>query len=246
MIRSWNKVMDTFPRLSQNFLQMRTSSFLTTLFKDQRLRRLLTGSAAVLGAALLVPACSNAPKVPAPLESVAHYSENLYDAARASDWPAAAAQLDTLKRGVTDLSAMAAGSAELESQVATVGTSVSNHDRAATMRSANEVTRLAADLTRPYEPLVPVEITLLDYSGRELELWAEAGDLAKLHDATATMRQTWDAVRRTVEKQRGGAAAAASFDALVTRAESAAASSDYAAVATPILDEVDKLERLFP
>jgi len=209
----------------------------------------------VFGAAFLVTACSSTPKVPGPnvpgpLESVAHYGENLYDAARTKDWAAAAAQLDTLKHGATELSGMADGSAALKSgvsvQLAVLDTSVSNHNRMTTLRSANEVTRLAAELSRPYHPPVPVEITLLDYSGRELEVWAEAGDLAKLREATATLRQTWDHVRKTVEKQRGGVAAAAGFDALVSRAESAATIGDYAAAATPILDEVDKLERLFP
>jgi len=218
--------------------------------KSHRPRRLAVGSGVTLGAVLIVVSCSKAPKVPGQLESVAHYSENLYDAARTNDWVAAAAQLDTLKRGATDLSATVKGSAELKSsvssQLAVIDTSVSNRNRAATLRSANEVTRLAAELTRPYNPQVPVEITLLDYSGRELELWAEADDSTKLRAATVTMRQTWDTVRNTVEKQRGGLAAAVSFDALIARAESATTSGDYAAVAAPILDEVDKLERLFP
>jgi len=209
----------------------------------------------VLGAALLVTGCSSTPKVPgpkvpAPLESVAHYSENLYDAARSKDWTAAAAQRDTLKRAVLELSRAANESAALKSgvsaQIAVLDTSVSNHNRMTTLRSANEMTRLAAELARPYNPPVPVEITLLDYSGRELEVWAGAGDLAKLRDATATLRQTWDNVRKTVEKQRGGVAAATGFEALVARAESAATIGDYAAAATPVLDEVDKLEQLFP
>jgi len=229
---------------------MRLSSLHAWLFQNRTLHRNLAGGAAVLGAALLGTSCSSAPKVPASLESVAHYGENLYDAARANDWAAAAAQLDTLKRGAAELPGTAKGSPDLKSNVnselAVIDTSLSKHDRAATLRSANEVTRLAAELARPYGPPVPVEIALLDYSGRELELWAEAGDSTKLRAATVTMRQTWDAVRKAVEKRRAGVEAAATFDALVVRAESAKTTGDYAAVATPILDEVDKLEQLFP
>jgi hypothetical protein len=228
--------------------RMPTTSFFMVRFKGHRPRRLVAG--VTLGSVLLLVSCSKAPKVPGPLESVAHYSENLYDAAHTNDWAAAIAQLDTLKRGATALSATINGSADLKSsvtsQLAVIGTSVSNRDRAATLYSANEVTRLAAELTRSYNPRVPVEITLLDYSGRELELWAEAGDSTKLRAATVAMRQTWDTVRNTVEKRRGGVAAAASFDALVARAESATTVNDYAAVAPPVLDEVDKLEQLFP
>jgi len=198
----------------------------------------------------MIAACSKAPSVPAPLESVGHHGEDLYDAARAKDWAAAAAQLDTLKQAAADLPVTGERSGQLnasvKSQLVVLATSVANLDRAAAMRGANEVTRLAAELTRAYNPPVPVEITLLDYSGRELELWAEAGDLAKLRDATATMRRTWNTVRPAVEKRPAGPVAAVSFDGLVARAESATTVGNYYAVATPILDEVDNLEQLFP
>jgi len=226
---------------------VRTSSFLA--IHNHRLRRFVGVSVAAVGAALLIVSCSNAPSVPKPLESMGRYSENLYDAARANDWTAAVAQLDTLKRAATDLSTIGNTSTELKAdvnaQLAVIDTSVSNRNRAATLRAANEVTRLAAELARPYKPSVPVEITLLDYSGRELELWAEVGDLAKLDAATTAMRQTWNAVRKTVEGRPNGVAVAASFEALVSRADAATTVSDYAAVATPILDEVDKLEGVF-
>lgn len=229
---------------------MRRPSCFTVSFKDHGPRHFVAMGAVATCTAFLIAACSGPLNVPEPLESVAHHSESLYDAARANNWAAAVGQLDTLNRAAADLSAMKNGSAQLNaslvSQLAVCDTSVPNRDRVATLRSANEITRLAAELTRPYKPAVPVEITLLDYSGRELEVWAEMGDLAKLRAATTTMRQTWNAVRKRVEKQRSGPAAAASFEALVARAESAKIISDYAAVATPVLDEVDTLERLFP
>jgi hypothetical protein len=211
----------------------------------------MRASAAVL-ALLLTASCSKAPTtggVPAPLESVAQHSEDLYDAARGNDWAAATAHLDSLERVGSDLPVTGEASgglkAAVRSQLTRLRSSVANHDRAAAMRAANEVTRLAAELTHPYKPPVPTEVTLLDYSGRELELWAEAGDLAKLRDATVRMRRTWDAVRGKVEKRPGGVAGAASFEALVARAEAATTAPEYADVVTPILDEVDTLEQLF-
>jgi hypothetical protein len=180
---------------------------------------------------------------------VAQHSEDLYDAARGNDWAAAAAHLDSLKQAASDLpvSGEASGGMKsaLKTQLTVLATAVADQDRVAAMRAANEVTRLAAELTNPYKPAVPTEVTLLDYSGRELELWGETGDFAKMDDATARLRRTWNAVRGSVEKQPGGAEAAARFEALVARAETPRAAGDYAAVATAILDEVDKLEQLF-
>jgi hypothetical protein len=198
--------------------------------------------AAALAGTLLVAACSLEMSVPAPFTVAAETGENLYDAARADDWTVAAAKLDTLLHSAADLPAEAG----LEEPLAALDTAVEQHDRAATLRGANEVTRLVAESTRRFKPAVPVEVTLLDYSGRELERLAEAGDLDGLRTATATLRQTWNRARPAVEKRNGGPGVAADFEALVARAEAAATPADYAAVATPILDAVDRLEQVFP
>src|SRR5258705_10775378 len=112
---------------------MRTTSFFMIRIRSNRPRRLVAVSGVTLGAVLIVVSCSEAPKVPGQLESVAHYSENLYDAARTNDWTAAAAQLDTLKRVATYLAATVNGTAALKSSVisqhAVIDTSVSTLKR---------------------------------------------------------------------------------------------------------------------
>src|SRR5258705_11196019 len=162
---------------------MRTTSFFMIRIRSNRPRRLVAVSGVTLGAVLIVVSCSEAPKVPGQLESLAHYSESLYDAARTNDWTAAAAQLDTLKRGATDLSATVNGSAELKSSVsshlAVIDTSVSNRNRAATLRSANEVTRLAPEVTRPLNPQLPAQRTLPHCPRLGVDLGPEPRDLTK-------------------------------------------------------------------
>jgi hypothetical protein len=58
------------------------------------------------------------------------------------------------------------------------------------------------------------------------------------------MRQTWDALRPSIEAKN--ATEAKRFEVLVAQVEGARAPADYARVATPVLDEVDNLEKLFP
>lgn len=190
------------------------------------------------------------PDLPSPIAAVAHHGENVYDAARATDWPRAASSLDSLQRGATGIGAVEGVHdtlrTQLVAQLDTLSSAVTTRDRFGSLRSANELTRLAAEATRPFSPSLPVEVTLLDYDGRLLELWSEQNDPGKLRSSTALMRRTWDAVRGRVESRPGGQGAAASFDALVMRAEAATTVADYAAVAPRILDEVDALERLFP
>ena len=121
---------------------------------------------------------------------------------------------------------------------------MSDRDKAAATREANLLTRLGAGLSRPLKPAVPVDMTMLDYYGRELEIWASARDAAKLRSTADAMGKTWRG-RRPRVVARGGAAAASRFDALVKAAESATSVDEFSRLATPILDEVDNLEKVF-
>lgn len=54
-------------------------------------------------------------------------------------------------------------------------------------------------------------MTVLDYHGRELEIWAEAADAAKLRETASAIQDTWKRLRPRVVS-RGGNAEAAAFD----------------------------------
>lgn len=185
--------------------------------------------------------------VPTSLSNAGEYGENVYDYAKANDWKNAdvkvAALRDEVKKVRTDVKNQSAAVDRLDTNVATLDRAVSAKDRQATMREANQVTIHVADMTAAYKLSVPVEVTRLDYYGRELEVWAQAQDANKLQAAARGMRQTWDSVRPPIEAH--SAAEAKRFDALVVRVESAKTPADYARVATPVLNEVDNLEKLF-
>jgi hypothetical protein len=112
------------------------------------------------------------------------------------------------------------------------------------MRAANQVTLLAADLSEPYQPQVPAAVTRLDYFGRELEIGTAAKDLGQLKAAAQGLRKNWNSVRAAA-KAHGGEAEAKRFDALLKRLDSETSVESYGALATPILDEVDNLEKVF-
>ena len=65
---------------------------------------------------------------------------------------------------------------------------------------------------------------MLDYYGRELEIWSATENIAKLKTTASEMRRTWDAVRPSI-LSRGGTAPQ-KFDALVARVEAAKSPSD--------------------
>lgn len=191
------------------------------------------------------PAAAPAGTVPPAIEALGHHAENAYDMARTSDWPRARASVDSLRSAIDSLPT--GSGPELQA----ARTTLQELDRAVAARSrrpalvaANRLTELGARLASAHAPLVPAEVTLLDYYGRELEIRAAEGDLARLRVTGDSIRVTWAAVKPRVE-QRGGTAEAAAFEALVQKIGLARTAADFGAVATPVLDEVDRLEAVF-
>ena len=186
-------------------------------------------------------------RLPVSLSDAGEYGENVYDYAKANDWKNAdvkvAALRGVIKKVRTNVKNQSAAVDRLDTNVAALERAVTAKDRQAAMQTANQVTLDVANMTTAYKLSVPVEVTKLDYYGRELEVWAQAKDANKLQTTTREMRQTWDSLRPTIAAK--SAAEAKKFDALVAQVELAKTSADYQRVAKPVLDEVDNLEKLF-
>jgi PBP1b-binding outer membrane lipoprotein LpoB len=185
--------------------------------------------------------------VPTSLANAGEYGENVYDYAKAKDWKNAEVKLAALKDAVknvsTDVKSQSAAVNRLDTNVSALDRAVTAKNQQATMREANQVTLDVADMTTAYKLSVPVEVTKLDYYGRELEVWAQAKDANKLQVTARDMRQTWDNLRPSIETH--SATEAKKFDTLVAQVESAKTPAASAQVATPVLNEVDNLEKLF-
>jgi hypothetical protein len=191
-------------------------------------------------------AAATAP-IPAGVNDVGTYGEDLYDQAKAGNWVAAKAYLDSLHAAATNLprtDQIQSQRSQLDSAIVALDQAVATRNGAAALEAANRVTFLSAQMTTPYHGATPTEVLLLDYYGRELEIWSARNDSAKLKETAAALTSTWNALRPTVEKN-GGGVAAGHTDALVARINAAKSAAQYARVATPFLDEVDELEKVF-
>ena len=180
--------------------------------------------------------------VPIALADVGTHGEDLYDAVKAGDWPKASAILDSLDTSAKALHATER--TELGSALDSLRSAVPARRRSPAIESANEVTRLAAKFSESYHPKTPPDIVRLDYFGRELEIWAARGDTARLALTRGLLETSWTNVKATVISH-GGNVAAAHTDMLVAKLAKAHSASDYARLATPILDVVDELEKPF-
>jgi hypothetical protein len=189
-----------------------------------------------------------ASNVPASIEAIGHHGENAYDMAKLREWAKARASADSLRPALAAIPAAATTDKASPLDVAIafrkLDRAIASQDRLAALRASNRLTQLGALLSASYQPQVPPDVTLLDYYGRELEIWTAVGNRVKLHETASAMRRTWDALRPLLET-RGGHGEAVRFEALVAQAETAVTPAEYGRIATPVLDAVDRLEQVF-
>lgn len=202
-------------------------------------------------ASVAAPAATPAPgtdSVPVTLSKIGGDGEDLYDQAKARQWPQMAAKMTDLKQRMpqlpTDLGGATENQIKLNASVVALEKSIAQKDKLGAMRVGNQITRLAADMSRPYKPAVPVEVTLLDYYGRELELGVLSKDPTSLTATVTQMRETWTTLRPVVVAH-GGRVQANKFDLLMARAAATHSPTDFASIAATALNQVDGLEKVF-
>ena len=182
------------------------------------------------------PAGVNSP--PPALLDVGETAEELFDAARVSNWKDAAIALRTMNESADELPvtfSKAGLTAQLQSRLEELSDTVSQQQRLRTMDFANQITQLVADLSGKYQTQVPYALVMLGFYGRELELGIAAGDQARLKQAAADLRQTWNRFEGRV-LQRGAVDEARRFTDIVVQLEGAQTTADFV---EPTREELD-------
>ena len=188
---------------------------------------------------------TSAPAMPF-FEILGTQGENAYDNIKTANWQAARASVDSLSGALTIVSVAdtARHGAGITQSMASLDSAVTLRSRIRGLTAANQLTRIGASLPGAATTRVPAAVTLLDFHGRELEIAAETKDAPRLARTAAAIHATWTDVRPLVVSH-GGTAEAATFDALVASVMAAKSPTQYARLATPLLDHVDALEVVF-
>ena len=117
---------------------------------------------------------SATPVVEAAINDVGRYGEEIYDLVKGSDWPKAKSDVVSLKQAAGRLPAEVNGNGseqvQLNDTIRALDKAIAEKNWERASREANQITWIGADLTAPFKPLVPIEVTRLDYYGRELEI----------------------------------------------------------------------------
>jgi hypothetical protein len=184
---------------------------------------------------------------PAALVTIGESAEGLFDAARSSQWQTATAQLQTLNEAASQVPPDLPKSdlvAELRSRIEDVRRSAVAQRRVETMESANSITRIVADLSADFQVEVPIDVVMLDYYGRQLQIGIATTNQSTLTQATADLRQRWDRIALTIERL-GHVDEVRRFTDIVVQLEGARRPADFAAPARAELEAVDRLEMIF-
>jgi len=117
-------------------------------------------------------------------------------------------------------------------------------NRLDTMRFANRITLIAATVAVPFKPTVPTEVLLLDYNGRELEIWSELKKLDKLSSVVIRMHLAWQTLMPKLVEQNS-LKELRRFSDLMGHLELAKVPEEYGRLSRQVLVETDGMKSLF-
>lgn len=201
------------------------------------------------------PATSAAPKAAAPtsVQAVIQAALHTYDTAGAADWTLAGQQMVLLKAAMRQLKAdISTPDAEQKKRLTQLGTDITALDKAITARrrqtsmmTANRIARVGGVLASTYASKVPQSVWQMQYLARELQVWsADPADLKKLRAIPARMDTEWARVKPELAS-KGDADLIKEFGDDTAQFKAASAPSDFARLAKPLLDTLDKIEKAY-
>ena len=187
-------------------------------------------------------------EIPAELAAVGEHAEDTYDVVKAEEWDKAATDAEWFTTGLDDMVAVVDGQQDAKDELVArnedLKTAIEGKDRVAAMTAANEMTKIVMDMSRTYEPAVPVEVEMMDYYGRQLQIDAAEEDMDKVNETLAQIDTVWEQLRPMVT-QNATQAEAEDFEALVADLKAADTPQKVMDLSMPFLDGVDLLENIF-
>ncbi|MGA7936817.1 MAG: hypothetical protein WCA35_24890 [Kovacikia sp.] len=182
------------------------------------------------------------------LNQIANGAKTIYNLVKADNWAEANTQLASLQETMLRLKAnnrvSKADFAHLNALIMALKGSVSARHHQA-MYDTNQLAMTAVQLAKQSNPQIQVEVAMLDYYGRELEIWSERGNTAKLKTVADRINQTWSSLRPEIQTLHVPAQVQQFDDTLVALVQTATSPTEYRLLATPLLVEVNNLQRLF-
>jgi len=192
-------------------------------------------------------ALQTADRPPAALSQMRDAAIAVYDSARVSDWPATSERLHTLDAAAATLPSPP-GKADLTQQLRgrmqALKDAIRDQQSADAATNANWVARLADELSDAYEIRVPIDVRLLAFYGRAIQIDAIRQRPQQEKVDMADLRTVWSRVEPMV-LQRNGVDVARRFTDRLAQLDGAVQKGDAANAAALLVASSDDVIALF-
>ena len=183
------------------------------------------------------------------LDSMAGSAEEIFNLALSGNLERAEKRVETLKKKAAELDCIQDEAKlillpRLKRTITDLEKALSAKSHLDTMRNANRITLIAATVAVPYKPRIPTEISLLEYNGRELEIWSGMKRLDKLSGIAIRMHLAWQTLMPKLIEKDGGKELK-HFSDLMRRLEQAKTAEEYDRLSKQILAGTVTLEAVF-
>jgi len=121
---------------------------------------------------------------------------------------------------------------------------VAAHDRLIAMKSANKVMILSSRLAEAHNSPVPINVAVIAYCGRKLEILSQTDSGPDLNDTVAKLHLSWQQLIPLVTAN-GGIKEVKRFAEVMKHLESAKAPDEYGKLAPLVVEEIEIIEKIF-
>lgn len=182
------------------------------------------------------------------LHRVANSAKSVYSLVKAGQWSEARKQLSSLQTIARSLPVNPTFTrqeiAKLSSWIVPLESLIAVKQPLA-MDMANQLAMVASQLAIQPNSRLPIEVVMLDYYGRELEIWSTRGNPVKLKTVANKITQIWHDLRPAMQAERSFIQVQPLEDTLVALLDEANSPAEYRLLSAPLLAEVNQLQAVF-
>ena len=182
------------------------------------------------------------------LTKISQSSQHIYKLAKVHHWRKAQAENKKIQTFTKDLETTFPFKTlqfkKLIAKIYLLDNAIANKDFQIAMRSSNQITFVVAQMNKNFPEKIPVEVTLLNYYERELEIWIPTGNKPWLGKTAKKISRTWLSIRPLV-LAHGDTKEVYKFDLLIDNLNHASLFKEYIEITTLLQKEQDNLEKVF-
>jgi hypothetical protein len=182
------------------------------------------------------------------LTKISQSSQHIYKLAKVHHWRKLRDENKKLQTFIKDLETNFPSKTrqfkKLIHKIDLLNTAIANKDSQIAMRNSNQITFIVAEMNKNFPKKIPMEVTLLNYYERELEIWIPTENKPWLTKIAKNINRNWLSIRPLV-LAHGNKTEVHKFDMLIATLNHSSLFNEYSRITTLLQKEQDNLEQVF-